>query len=387
MFFFSKSPALSPYENMSHRFTRKILLPLSAMALAVAGTCLTLEVLLRFLPVADYTYPMPVNEQNPVARNLPNRNITYSAGWRFENRNNVRVNNDGFINDQDYREHAPLPLVALVGDSYVEALRVPYARTLQGRLAAAFRAKLRVYSFGFSGAPLSQYLVWARYAREKYKNGFLIVNVVGNDFDESLLKYKNRPGASYYAPDANGDLRLTRVDYEFTRFRFVFKSALARYLLLSLGAADFRQKLRALWVAPSGYAGNTLAAVPAEVIEDSQRAIDAFFRDLPVYSGLPKERILLLVDAMRPAIYDPIALRDAETSYYAQMRKEFVRKGVSAGYSVVDLQPVFIDHFAREAKRFEYPNDGHWNAVGHSVAASAVAQSPVFSKFLMHIGN
>ncbi|MBM4264066.1 MAG: hypothetical protein FJ145_21920 [Deltaproteobacteria bacterium] len=362
-------------------------MPLSALALAVSALGLILEVLLRFLPVLDYTYPMPVNEQNPVARNLPNRNLTYSAGWRLENHNKVRVNNDGFINDQDYYEHALLPLVAVVGDSYIEALMVPFAQTLQGRLADTLRAKLRVYSFGFSGAPLSQYLVWARYASEKYKNDFLIINVVANDFNESLLKYKNRAGASYYAPDDNGNLRLTRLDYTSTRYRLAFKSALVRYLLLNLGVAEIRQRIHAFWAAPSDYVGNTLAVVSADVIEDSTRAIDAFFRDLPTYSGLPKQRVLLLVDAMRPQIYDPIALRDAETSYYGQMRREFISKGLSAGYAVVDLQPMFIEHFARESQRFEYPNDGHWNPIGHGVAATAVAQSSVFKDFQIDIGS
>lgn len=357
------------------------------MSLAVAGLVLLLEVMLRFLPVTDYTYPLPVNDKNPVARNLPNRDLTYSAGWRFENRNQIRVNNDGFINDQDYDAHAPLPLVAVVGDSYIEALMVPFAQTLQGRLAEKFRSNLRIYSFGFSGAPLSQYLIWARYAREKYKNQFLIINVIANDFDESLLKYKNAPGGNYYDAGANGNLSLTRVDYRFTPYRFVFKSALLRYLLLNLGVAEIRQKLRAWFAAPSDYVGNTQAKVSEEVIKDSKRAIEAFFRDLQSYSGLPKNRILLLIDGMRPAIYDPRALRDAETSYFAQMRREFVAKGVGEGYTVVDLQPKLIEHFQREAQRFEFPNDGHWNGLGHRIAADAVTQSPAFRDFMLSIGN
>ena len=44
----------------------------------------------------------------------------------------------------------------------------PHAETLQGRLAADVEGRGRVYSFAASGAPLSQYLVWAEYAREHY---------------------------------------------------------------------------------------------------------------------------------------------------------------------------------------------------------------------------
>jgi hypothetical protein len=90
-----------------------------------------LEVVLRFLPVSDYTYPQPVNDKSPVAKVLPNREMMYSKGWKFLYRNKVRVNNDGFINDLDYHVDDKERLVAIVGDSYIEALMVPYTATMR----------------------------------------------------------------------------------------------------------------------------------------------------------------------------------------------------------------------------------------------------------------
>ena len=69
--------------------------------------------------------------------------------------------------------------------------------------------KFRVYSFAGSGAPLSQYLVWAGYAVKEYGARAVVINVVGNDFDESLSAYRLGPGFWQYAPDANGVLQLT----------------------------------------------------------------------------------------------------------------------------------------------------------------------------------
>ena len=43
----------------------------------------------------------------------------------------------------------------------------------------------------FSGAPLSQYLKWADYSIKVFNSKHLVFNIVGNDFDQSLLKYKN----------------------------------------------------------------------------------------------------------------------------------------------------------------------------------------------------
>ena len=94
-----------------------------------------------------------------------------------------RVNNAGFVNDQVYRKEDEPPLLAVVGDLYIQAAMVPYPETLHGRLASNLEGRLRVYSFGASGAPLSQYLIWARHAVRDYGAQALVINVVGNDFD------------------------------------------------------------------------------------------------------------------------------------------------------------------------------------------------------------
>ena len=85
---------------------------------------------------------------------------------------------------------------------------VRYPDTLQGRLATALAGKARVYSFAASGAPLSQYLIWARHAVREYGAQALLINVVGNDFDESISTYKTEVGFWQYVPDANGELDL-----------------------------------------------------------------------------------------------------------------------------------------------------------------------------------
>ena len=85
---------------------------------------------------------------------------------------------------------------------------VAYPQTLQGRLAAALNAELRVYSFAGSGAPLEPVFVWAGYAVKEYGARAVVINVVGNDFDESLSAYRLGPGFWQYAPDPNGALQL-----------------------------------------------------------------------------------------------------------------------------------------------------------------------------------
>ena len=89
---------------------------------------------------------MPVNAANPILHFTPNRPFVNSLGWNMHNVVRGRVNNAGFVNDQDYVRDGP-PLIAVIGDSFIEAQMVAYPQTLQGRLAAALAAEFRVYSF------------------------------------------------------------------------------------------------------------------------------------------------------------------------------------------------------------------------------------------------
>ena len=71
----------------------------------------------------------------------------------------VHSNNYGFINDVNHDENLASPLIAVIGDSYVEAIMVPFSNTITGRLVSYFVPTARVYSFAGSGVPLSQYFV------------------------------------------------------------------------------------------------------------------------------------------------------------------------------------------------------------------------------------
>ena len=205
------------------------------VAITVAICVVVAEVVLRFLPVASSLYTVPVTAQSPVFHFTPNRDFVYSRDWDMVLANRGHVNNAGFVNDQHYQKDGSLPMLAVVGDSMIEAAMVPYRDTLHGRLATALAGKLRVYSFATAGAPLSQYLIWARHAVREYGAEALVINVVGNDFHESHSAYKTSPGFWHYVPDANGELQLRLFEYRPGRLRdVVVASALARYLLFNM---------------------------------------------------------------------------------------------------------------------------------------------------------
>jgi hypothetical protein len=356
--------------------------------MAIIGSvlaCLLLaEIVLRFLPVATGMWAMPVNAAQPIFRFTPDREFLFSRDWNFSLVNRGRINNDGFVNDDNYAQSDPRPLLAVVGDSYVEAAMVANDKTFYRRQSAKLDTKGRIYSFGASGAPLSQYLVWAQYAVQKFHADAIAIAVVGNDFDESLLAYNARPGLHVYARDPADRLRLRRIDFEPSPLRrLVRRSALGRYLVFNIKALETARQMAArvglvapAHAAPPQYVGNTAAEASPQRVRDSQEAIAAFFDDLANMVPLAPDRIVFLVDGAR---YEAeIAMTEA--SYFGLMRKHFMREASQRGYEVIDLQPWFLERSRDGRTRFEDPVDRHWNAAGHAVVAEALGTSKTYER-------
>lgn len=354
-------------------------LRMAAVAMAIALPLVLAEIVLRFLPVDSGLHTQPVNATNPVFRFKPNRFFLFSRGWNFSIINQGRVNNAGFVNNQDYTMEGSRPLLAVIGDSYVEAAMVPFAKTIHGRLAQAAFGRGRVYSFGASGAPLSQYLIWARFARKTYKADRLAIVVVGNDFDESLLGSSGMPGFHQYAPDGDR-LDLRRTDYRPGPLRpLVYSSALARYLFFNLHLPTLLERLPSITKLKAAHAngafvGNTATSADARRLEISEKVVERFFHDLPEYSSLAPQNILFVVDGIRYANADP-----SGTSYFSRMRRFFMAEAARRGYQTVDMDETFHPYIqAHPTARFEYPTDGHWNELAHGLAADAIIRSGAF---------
>ena len=345
--------------------TRLVMLCLSFLLLL-----LPVELALRFLPVDDGLVAEPVNGETPIFRFRADRTQTWSRGPFFEQVNEIRVNNAGFVNNQDYVAADGL-LTAVVGDSYVEAAMVPFADTLHGRLAA--RSDAPVYSFAASGAPLSQYVVWADHARQDWGADALVVVIIGNDFDESLLSAASQPGFHYYTEDGVGGLALARLDYQPGRWRdVVLHSALARYLLFNLQVLHHLQALSnslAAWADTPEFAGNTSTSTDPVRVERSTRAIDAFLADLQAVAGWMPAEVVFVVDGFRY----PDAAEAGAGTFFDLMRRHFMAEATDRGFGVIDMDAVFFPAFAAAGDRFDIPNDGHWNARAHGLAADAVA--------------
>lgn len=317
------------------------------------------EVVLRLLPVYS---AFDGYAPDSVYRFAPGKVYTYSRGWRFQDARRIHTNRQGWVSPVDYDSTDRSPLMAIVGDSYVEALMVPFDSSIGGRLGRLERT----YTFGVSGAPLSQYLVEAR-AAKRYYPSMLAVVVVGNDFDESVSRYRVTGRPFFVFDDDRDSLRTPTVEAP-SRIRVLLRhSALARYFMLNVQLAPRIAALRS----PRQFAGNTASDTNSARVRASQRAIRLFLERLPTASGLLPDQIVFLLDGIRPITDAP-----PPVSYFSLMRRAFTDSARARGFEVVDLMPAFIAR--RSEGPFEFVDDGHWNAAGHRIASDALRASATY---------
>ncbi len=343
-----------------------------------------LEIIMRFLPVNAVYSALPVNAENPLIHYPPNSTQQYSVGWNFSIAEKKHANNDGFYSDYDYVQ-SNKPIMAVIGDSFIQAAQIPAKDTVQERLQQELAGYGRVYGFGIQGAPLSQYLMFAEHAQREYQAQAMVFTIIANDFDQSILQYGQAAfGGMFVFSDTNPQAKLQLLPYEGSErsgLRGLLKqSALLRYIYDNLG---FNPKQIQAWLANAKQTpvrfGGVDAVVEPQRFTDSLRAIDLFFQYLPEKSGLPVNKILFVMDGMRE-VKNAADDAPAQQSYFGQMRQYFMQTAQQRGYEVVDMHPIFLQAQQVGQKVDFIPQDWHWNSFAHKLVADAVKQTQVYQQ-------
>lgn len=338
---------------------------IAASLLSLGFILVVLELACRFLPVNHGRVVPDINSDSPIVRFEPNATTHYSLGPFLKYSNKVKINNYGFVSNIDYNPDDPKPKIAIIGDSYIEALTVPWTETLQGRLNDEIDSHL-FYSFGISGSPLSQYLAFARFAKEEFAPKSYVFLIIGNDFDESFYKYRPAPAFHYFTDpfDPQNPLELISYSPSFIK-RIERRSRFGSYLRRNI-KIQHRINVSAFPDEPK---------IPYtdldKKISISNKATDHFIELLPKMTGKEAASIYFIIDGLRSTIYDP----SSDQSYFESVRGYFIEKALSAGYNVIDLQPAFEQHFSRHRQLFNFEDDYHWNSLGHQIAAEEIGKT------------
>lgn len=377
------------------RRRRLWLLRLAAALTAVTVLVAIVESTFWLLPVREASPRVLPSAEDHLARFRPYESWRHSVGWNFFIVNDVRTNNAGWVSEIDYVPESDTPLLAFVGDSYVEGDHLPWADTCHGQLARSLEDRIRVYSFGMNAAPLSQYLAYAEHVGEVYRPAGLVIVIIENDFDESFRQFLP---TSYHhvffsfeeqldgelqivppAPSPPGSpaspLRWFRQWVNDTSRLLQYRYYHVRNTRRRIYDEQRRNDRDAAGRPPVPFRETDPATAHADLVATSRRAVDAFLRMLPERSGLPPSRIAFVLDGIRPYRYAAGWEHRWDGSYHDIMRHHLTDRAVAGGYEVIDMQPVFVDHYRSHRQPFNWLRDLHWNPLGHELCAGQVARS------------
>jgi lysophospholipase L1-like esterase len=336
-------------------------------------------------------------------------------GWQVdEGRSYVRVNSQG-LRDREHALAKPAGTyrIAVLGDSYTEALQVEMEHAFWAQLparlgACGFAAGRRVetVNFGVSGYGTGQELLMLRSRVWQYSPDLVLLAFFpGNDVRNNSRTLEAAKGRPYFALE-DGKLVLDdsfRNDPEFLGGQRI---AVQRAALQQLRLYQLLRRVRAGSIAQHFHNAPIAAAIASgkqtaqlnepgldenvfrEPVEPAWReAWDITERLLLTAAAETRDRgarFLLVVLSTPGAVYPnaQIRARDAESLgvkslFYPEERLQ--RLGAQQGMDVLALAPemqrrvdaarTYLHGFPKTREGF-----GHWNETGHTLAAELIAE-------------
>ena len=360
-----------------------LLVPASLLVLLLAA-----ELCFRFvIPAPDIPEPAFINT---VLRHRPGqRGVYWSTPFGLDGgREDVRA--PFSINAQVWNSaHADYPLerpagrlrIAVVGDSYVEALQVPPDHSIAEDLERELGAGAEVFRYGVSGAPLSQYLHMARQAALPDRPDVLVVLLVHNDFDESWRELPGMYTKSFLhlRLGQNGTVEEIPPAPYSQGLTARIRNLSATWRILAYGWQVRFEALRRLLL-PQAQSARYQANIDTSDLDAraplDRRATAYLFGQLAAASSQAGARLLLVMDGVRAPIEQGEA-GAAQVQDYGQgalrLNRMAGEEAARLGIPFLDLNPVFVQDFRAQHQPFAFKTDGHWNAHAHAVAARAVA--------------
>jgi hypothetical protein len=295
------------------------------------------------------------------------RDGVFTIGTMAQQRARWRINNMGWNSAIDFVPVKHTPRIVIIGDSYVEALQVNVEDSIAGQLRRMVSPQIEVYSFGISGASLSQYVQIARYARSHFEPDLVVINVVHNDFDESLCSVKRQAGMLCLDDDGPDIREAPIVPYQSNKaFRLVRRSSVIRFFIANLKVTERMHELFAPKAPHERYNANVdterVASQRRRISKVTDYVLSTLKREM---GGIP---VMFLIDAPRRDIYAG-TLRESSVAWLNEHLKNQCEK---FQFRFIDLTNEFSRIFEVTRIPFESEFDWHWNERGHLAAAFEV---------------
>lgn len=321
------------------------------IVLGLALALLAGEALFRLLPAVGGLSNPPVSAAVPVVRYRPGANYTYSRGWDMRMVQHGRFNSLGFPDREPPKNQ---PIVAIIGDSFVEALMIPQGERVSDVLNRT-DGGARFASFGIGGANLPDYMLTAVWLRRTLPVRGVVFVVTGEDVVRSLQPKRR---GYWYNPRTNG-LKLNCA-CSFGVRNALNRSALAEYVLYNLKFG------------PGMIKGAFIPSAQANPRSpDSPEGVAIARRFISMAAGLQQSGIdvLVVLDADHQAVYRGRPGKQADMALLSRIAKEM-------NVRTLDLTVPFTTGYRARGERFDFGSvDAHWNMYGHRLVAGAIADA------------
>ncbi len=341
-----------------NKWLNKFFLNLLAYSVSFIIILLFLEIALRFLPVSNAIRTKPLNNNsNPFDASAEKfSSYDYSTNWFFNNPQTRKTNNLGFFSDFNYYDG--FDGIVIIGDSQVESLQVPFEETFHQLLS--LKLNKRIYNFGLSGAPLSQYQAYAQEVCKRYSPKKIYFLIIENDFIHSWKEHRIRDGWFHY--NENNDLKPT--EYKISLIRYIAnKSSLIQYFYFNLSGGVYLIP----FMRPANSNINKYSRFDLE-----KKAISIFFKSLNSISCISPNNTLFILDGNRlhldednKTVYSGGEKNIKSFQYFNKIAKKY-------NYEVLDLHEHIKKDYEKNLIKYDTIYDSHWSAYGHKKVSSFI---------------
>ena len=329
----------------------------------------------------------------------------HAEGWyRREGRAYIRINSDGLRDREHTRARAPGTLrIAVLGDSYAEALQLPMEQAfwaiLEARLGECQARAVEVINFGVSGYGTAQQLQTLRYQVRDYAPDLVLLAFFsGNDIRNNHPALNREPGVPYFVYQ-DGELVLDDSYLAHPSFGwpntptgrvfywFLYRSRLLQllnHLRLRLAAGNTGDTHVRVPGQEPGLDDN-IYLVPAEPVwREAWRVTEDLLRLTAAEVGdIGAAFVLVSLSNSIQVHPDPALRRDfaarlgVDDLFYPDRRLQALAR--REGWFTIALAEPFQAHAeAREVCLHGFANAmpcaGHWNAAGHRLAGEIIAR-------------
>jgi len=278
-----------------------------------------------------------------------------TSGNLAQRKTHWHINNMGWNSAWDYQSERTKPLLAIIGNSYVEGFSLDVEQGLAGKMQNRLGSGWDCYSFGYSGAKLGQYLNLSRYVQGTYHPRVMVFILFDADVFGSLLGPGQRPQYTLlFQKTAAGLVEAPIREFVPSRaVRLYGKMGFVRYFALNKQQAFTEQAISK---------GDTLSAGE---IETYHEVVGYAFGRLRLEN--PETTILMVLDAPRRDLYQGRILPRS-----LQSRAILRAHAQDCGFRVLDLTQTMTGLYAGNHRKFNFENDYHWNEYGFSVVADQI---------------